>query len=232
MAQTQTLLQLRTRAYQKADMQRLTDFMPNAEVDGYINQAIAEFHDLICESQDDLYYEERVTFNAVSGKEEYSIGAGADIDTTSTGEFYRLVAMNVTEGSQVYDLHPYNRHDRSMLLNAGNYSPWRKYQYRMRKTSVSILPIPTGTQVIVFSYIPVAVTLVSDGDTFDDIQNWAEYIVIRTAIHMLFKEQSDTAELKEELDFQKTRIRSAYTNRQTGLPDSITDATSNEDYLL
>ncbi len=54
-----------------------------------------------------------------------------------------------------------------------------------------------------------------------------EYVIIRVAMYVLNKEESDTTNLQNELLFIKSRIEDMAGNRDQGLPDKVSDARSN-----
>lgn len=66
--------------------------------------------------------------------------------------------------------------------------------------------------------------LLQDTDTtMQGISGWIEYVIVRTAIYILAKEESDVTGLEQQLIFLKGRIEQSASNRDAGQPDTISD---------
>ena len=102
MARVRTLLQLREEVRQRADMEEST-FVTDAEVNRYINEAIAELYEIIVESASQEYYLKTYTFTTEALQDTYLLPAdllairGVDADIG---------------GSVPLPLRPYNFDDR------------------------------------------------------------------------------------------------------------------------
>ena len=69
---TITLAQLRTQARQRADQEN-SNFVTDSELTGYINNSIAELHDLMMQNYESEYFIKTFEFNTSSGVEDYPL---------------------------------------------------------------------------------------------------------------------------------------------------------------
>lgn len=64
--------------------------------------------------------------------------------------------------------------------------------------------------------------LLADTDVTDmSISGWIEYVIVRAAKYALDKEESDSSILTQEIQFLKQRIEETASNRDAGMPDTI-----------
>jgi hypothetical protein len=97
----------------------------------------------------------------------------------------------------------------------------------MMGNNIQFIPTPTAGQTIQLWYIPRLNQLLAENDiTTIGYSGWLEYVIIRSAILALTKEESDTTALTTALLDLRHRIESAAQNRDNGLPDTISN-TSN-----
>jgi hypothetical protein len=77
-------------------------------------------------------------------------------------------------------------------------------------------------------YAPKLPRLMADTDVTNlGFSGWLDYVLVRAAIYMLVKEESDAGSLKEELLFLKQRIEQASQNRDISMPDTISNVRTN-----
>lgn len=204
-----TLLQLRTRARQRADMELgpsqtgVDDhFITNTELNAYINASIAELYDLILKADGD-YYLTSTTFTTTA-TQEYDLPA----------DFYKLKGVEQQESSDRYRLiRKFNFNER----NRGGLA------YRIRGSKLRFNRVPDVGVTMRIWYAPKATELSADVDTFDGINQFDEYVVVDAAIKMLTKEESDTSMLYAQKNALMQRINEMADDRDSGEPDSISD---------
>lgn len=205
-----TLAVLRTRARQRANMelgagQSDTDhFITNAELNAFINASAAELYDLILAAYDGDYYLTSTTFTSTASNLEYSLPV----------DFYKLKGLERQISGDVYeDIAKFNFKDR----NKGG------LRYRLRGANIRFTQVPEVGQTYRLWYVPTATVMSADGDAFEGINGFEEYIVIDAAIKMLVKEESDPSALMSEKASIKMRIDAMAADRDTGENDSISD---------
>ena len=72
--------------------------------------------------------------------------------------------------------------------------------------------IPSGMP-ITLRYIPTAPILIADGDTFDGINGWEDYVILDGCIKVLAKEESDVSVYAAQLARMQARIDALKTDR-------------------
>ncbi len=220
MSRDVSLADLRTQSRQRADFEASTtstSFVPDAELNSYINLGIAELYDLILEANGDEYYSQPFTFTTATGVENYPLPA----------DFYRLEGVDAEVGGFKYTLFPFPFGERNRYANLtapGWYRGARLF-YRLRVGEIFFVPKPDGDYVVTLNYVPNPPILVADGDTFNFHGGWEEYVIVYAAIMMQIKEETDTAVLQLAKEQLKGRIRGAAPRRDDGMPEVVTDAT-------
>ena len=204
-----TLSQLRTAAKQRADMEN-SSFVSTAEWNTYIETGIVHLWDLVvsCDS-DHLLTRAPVTLEA-----------NADGYVFPASVIYHPKGVDLVEGSDTYALFPFNFQERNTASSAHGRVP---YRYHWTQDKLRIIPTPTAALSLVLWFVPVPVGLSSDADSMNFYAGWDEYVVLDAAIRALTKEESDTSVLMAERARLEEKIRSAATNRDHGLPETVTD---------
>ncbi len=96
--------------------------------------------------------------------------------------------------------------------------------YRMMGNNLNIIPTPAGNQQVRLWYAPKLPALLADSDLSTiGYSGWLRYPIVRAAKYALDKEESDTSKLDAELGFLKLRIEQAASNRDIGIPDTISN---------
>lgn len=232
-----TLAELRQQCRERADMKD-NQFIEDSDINFLINSSIAELHDILIQEYGQDYYLESVEFTSVSDQESYPLSSILLLDGTTTLEdvFYKLRGIDVRlSGDEWFTLDNFNFNERNKLQNVGswNYLGLTNVRYRLVGSKLNFTPKPDGNQDVRVWYIPFAEKLVNDTDVLRDFNQYSEYVIENTVIHMLRKEESDVSinlARKEEL---KQRIIDAAANRDAANPISVTDIyRSNDDFWL
>jgi hypothetical protein len=246
-----TLSELRTAARQKADMPARSDgdgFVSDTELNGYINTAGAELWDMLV-----TQYEDQFTLTT-------SISSPSPLDMTQWptllslpptgyGNYYlhKLRCIEWFDGSTYRELQRVER------------AEWSKYRgapsdddptaFTMVGGWLWLMPTDinypglqgTGNsgseRTFRVTWIPTYRMLTADAAEmfggsggFQLPNRWEEYIVVRAAIEMLRKEESDISALSQERERLEARIRTAATNRDASGPKRIADTRGRRDY--
>jgi hypothetical protein len=98
-------------------------------------------------------------------------------------------------------------------------------RYRIMGNNINIIPTPAGGQTLIAWYSPRLPGLLQDTDlTTLGVSGWLDYVIVRTAKYALDKEEgTDTSNLTQEIVFLKQRIQEASSNRDAGIPDTISE---------
>lgn len=217
---TTTLLQLKTQARQRADMQS-SDYISDDELVSYINNSVAELHDLLVATYGPDYFVENYSFATIANQESYVLPSN----------FYKLKGVDaLLSGNHYFSLRPFNFNER----NKNQDTAWGllsgpSIRYRLLGNTLRFTPAPEGSYQIRMWYIPLPTPLVLDTDIYNDINSYAEYVVVDAAIKMLQKEESDVQVLMaQKMDLRK-RIENMAQNRDAEQPESISDVNAEND---
>lgn len=237
-----TLSQIRLAAQQRADRVN-SQFVTQPEWRGYINQAMFELYDLLITVYEDLYVAQPVQFVADGSTFLYPLPNGvltysSGIDPTQTitaKPFYKLLGVdmalnNATNG--YVTVNKFNFADRNKFVYPNTASTIYgvfNLQYRLLGVDkIEFIPTPSAGQALRLWYIPRLTELLQENDTTDTgVSGWLEYVIVRAAKYALDKEESDTTKLDQELLFLKARIEETASNRDAGMPDTVSNVRSN-----
>ncbi|MBV6514144.1 MAG: hypothetical protein FMNOHCHN_03734 [Ignavibacteriaceae bacterium] len=218
-----TLLQLKTQARERADMVD-SDFVEDSELTSYINNSIAELHDLMLEAHGEMYHVESYDFTTASGTASYAL----------PDDFYRLLGVDVKiNGSDWLTISRFNFNERNRFEDIGvwDYTGTSNIRYRLVGNEIRFSPIPNANVDARLWYVPTATKLVDDTDEMNEYNGYSEYIIVDVAIKMLQKEETDVSVLMAQKMQLEKRIRDAAQTRDIANPESISDIyASNDDY--
>lgn len=223
------LSEIRQRARQRADMEN-SNFVTDNELNFYINQSIAELHDILIQAYGEDYYVKSSTFQTVAGQEGYSLGS-----IITDNDFYKLRGVDAKLNSDDwFTLQRFNFNERNRFQNFGvwDFLGITNVRYRILGSEIRFVPLPDRDLDVRIWYVPKAATLVDDTDSYDDINGWIEYVIVDAAIKMLNKEESDVTVLMNEKMLLKDRIEKAANNRDAENPESVQDIyIENDDFF-
>lgn len=207
--------ELRTLARQRADMVN-SDFVSDAEVNGYVNASLAELHDIIVNTFDD-YVTTSTTFT-LSSSNSYALPS----------DLLKLRMLSILDGTRYVPLRALPLAERWRYTGSTAYSRGYDRRYVLMGPSVIVYPAEraAGTYELVYvqQYVPVTVDNVTPfaGTGIPD-QYWTEYAVVDAAIKLLQKEESDVSVLMAQKAALKKRITDAAAMRDSGEPSRILD---------
>jgi hypothetical protein len=209
MARTVSLLELRTQSRQRADKVG-SGYILDSELNTYINQSISELYDLLVGAYGNDYFLSNTTFPISVYQNEYAL----------PGDFYKLAGVDLyLNQSRFITLKPFNWNERGRFQDGSNWAAIIAIQgprYHIGGQSITFNPTPTINATVKMWYVPVALKLQGDNDTFDGINGWEEFVVIDAAIKMLQKEESDVTVLAIQKKAIIERINTMAENRDEG----------------
>lgn len=217
MPSTTTLLQLRTQARQRADMEN-SSFVADSELTTMINYELGDLYDLLVATYDD-YFISTSNIAVVSGTEAYSL----------PNDFYKLRAVFLRDSGQTQrwrlyrdDLQDFDNGD----LDFYPTNQLRYMRYRILGSNIYFSPIPNGSATVQLFYVPEMTKLSADGDTISfsvPTQGWEQYVVAGAAARMLIKEESDPTGLLSEQARIKDKVIQMASNRDSANSDRMRD---------
>ena len=191
---TKRLLELRASVRIRGEFD--DSYFPDAQINAWINESIADLWDLIIEV-DDARSLEQSDIDVVSGTRDYDlpddfyIFMGADIVDDTSGSGYRTLARYVWG----------ERNDGLASTNK-----WET-RYEVRGGKIRFHPTPNWNDTVRLSYIKTAPILTSDYDNFDTINAWTEYVILDVLIKCAAKEDVDSKTWEKAKANQERRIR-------------------------
>jgi len=232
-----TLGQIRLASQQRADRVN-SQFVTTQEWNSYIRQASYELYDLLITVYEDLYIAPPIQFvsDGVTYLWPLPNGSNTFLDannpaiTITPRPFYKLTGVDLALNNAVnayVTVNKFNFIDRNRFVYPNTASTIYgvfNLQYRLLGSNLMLIPTPSAGQAIRLWYIPRLKELLADNDTTDTgISGWQEYVIVRAAKYALDKEESDTTKFDAQLLFLKGRIEETASNRDAGIPDSISD---------
>lgn len=222
MAKTVTLLNLRTQAQQRSNMEN-SGFITTAEWNTMINSSCDELYDLLIAAYVE-YFLSTSTISVLSGTDTYPLPA----------DFYKLVGVDLVLDSNgnAVSLKPFQFGERNSFLFTPTWNTvGASYlRYHLQGANVRFVPIPNTAQTVKLWYAPARANLVLDADTFDGVDGWEEYAVLDVAIKALLKEESDASALMIQKEAMRKRIEQLVNDRDIGAPSRVTDIHRNLPY--
>lgn len=206
-----TLAQFRERSRERADMEN-SRFVSDAELNRYINSSIQELYDILVASRGENYYVNSSTI-ATTSTDTYSLPA----------DFLKLMGVDIISGGKAYTLRAFNWSERNRYKEPYFINDNANLMYQVRGSNIVLMPQPQGNVQLKLWYIPRAVLLTLDTDSFDGINGWEEYVVIDAAIKMRVKEESPIDELVLAKQDMKARVLAASSARNSAEPSRVQD---------
>lgn len=212
-----TLLQLRTQARQRANMENST-FVTDSEFNTYINLSISELYDMLCSKVDADYNINSQTFTTTANVDSYDL----------PNDFYKLRGVDLLlDPLRPVPLKRFEFAERNSIDPI--FFGVVDLRYRVRGNKLTFTPVELmGGQSIRVWYIPLPSQLSSDSDALNGYNGWEELVIIKAAIKALVKEEQDTSQLQLEYAELKQRLEVAMDSRDSASPSRITD---NDRYL-
>lgn len=191
-------------------------FVGDTELAEYINQAMAELHNLLVTTYEDYYVKDPPP--------TYTLPADNPGDLP--GDFYKCLGVDFTVGGRTHTLKPYMFNERNV--------PTGDLFYRIQGTEIRFLTeTPTaGTATLWYvpepTYFEIASTLDED-QTLSGVdpqiqRGYEEFIILDAAVKCLIKEESDAGTLIALRELARQRIEDVGSVRVPGSPYRIADA--------
>jgi len=197
----------RTGARRLSDMEDDGGFVADAELNNYVNEGIADLHDVRIDADDS---------KLLASNGPLLVTAGGDSDKhawTLPSDFNRLISLHITQSGQA---HPCISADPSEYVYwAANPPAKTAARYYLREEfgtntkELYLFPSALTANTIAYTYVKNPPVLSLDSDTFAGAHDHLEYIETYAAAKCLSKEESDTTALEFRKEQLKKRIINA-----------------------
>lgn len=189
-----TLLQLRDRVRDRADIENSTDRHPDAELDGYINNAARKLYALA--HQGGILRVQKNFVPTITGAASYALPT----------DFLGITGVWLQKDDYSIWLEWHDAYERPFegpsVSGIGDFASSYSVAVFSDVWSIELFPKPTSGDFLVV-YVPTYVDLVADGDNlyvFINILSWDELIVLDAAIQVKLKDKDDFLDLAGERD--------------------------------
>lgn len=208
---TVTLLQLRTRARERGDMQD-TNFVTDSELTSYVNESARELYDLLVEANQD-YYSTVQAFTIASGSSTYSLPSTV----------YKLRGVDIDLSGSWVPVDTYEQMERGRLQDAVISRLVSPVYYRPMGNTLDFLPAAQAPGSYRLRYVPFMTAMSGDSDTFDAFNGFEAYIVVDCAIKMKDKEESSVSVLMKQKEDLTKRIQAMANTRDYASAERVQD---------
>lgn len=226
---TVTLGDVRLAAKRRADMENAS-FVTDEEWNSYINASYKELYDLLIGSYgNDYFVAPPVQFTTDGTSQFYTLPDGSSYNYAPA--LYKLLGVDLQANGNALQwirLKPFNFSERNRFSPYGMQAlyAYSNIRYRLNGNNIWFTPTPQAGLTVQLWYIPQPSNLEDDGDGFDGISGWEEYVIIDAAIKALIKEESDPTALGMQKQAMIARITAMAENRDAGEPATVADVRS------
>lgn len=196
-------------------MENADGFLSDAELDRYLNEAIAELYDFRVSANPRLF--------ASNGPQLESAG---DYSWTLPNDFRQLVSVHIYDSGNYYVAEPADISEYAELAARDNtFVHDAKYQLREEfgtgTVELYLFPRISNASNIGYTYVKQAPQLETDTDEFHGTLDELQFIETAAAVKMLRKEESDTTALEAERSALWSRITNTTKDADLGAPRTV-----------
>jgi hypothetical protein len=226
MARNVTLAKIRGLARQYANQRPAgaNAFIPDvavgvgtSSVNDLINLAITEFYDILVAARGHEAFISSATLALVSGTAIYVLPA----------DFYELFTMTLEWSATDHEVVPdlTSLTERAAFSNFSIWTQWAPKAYRVRGSSIEIVPTPTSAPICRIQYVPTFTDLVNDTDTLDGVNGWEKLVALRVAIEMRASAEQAGGDLMGLYQLEHQRISDMAADRAALATKAVKDVT-------
>lgn len=217
---SQTRDQLQALAYQLADMESDTGFMPNAEVQGYINAGVRRFVRMISQWGGEAWFRSPVSVNTTA--DVATIAWSAIVASTSIEpEIYGITA---TIGDNEVTLEPIDFGRRDRFEDVNGWDDLSPIYYSLEQSGIRFFPTPDAAYALTIWITTEQPATLTAGSSTIEAHGFEEWIAYHAAIQMLTKEKSETADVRAERDkIEREAFDYFISGRDHGYPERVRD---------
>lgn len=217
MSRTRTLAQLRADVCDRADITDggTTGRHTTANLNRRINQAIQQYRRLITDCGVDTYIVPYATTTNTSATADANGWAPRDY-LALPNDFYHLQGIDIQTGGTTVPMLDFMQLERNLfkiapawLASGGAGMPifYKLGGFNAAGSRlVKIIPSADNSYNAVVWYLPVPADLVADGDTFDGLAGYEEWIVNRAAMDSLLRDGGQTVPVYAALAAENAKL--------------------------
>ncbi len=198
MALTVTLANLRSDVVRRADVEGMSDRYPNADVDRMIRTSIGAFRDLVSQNGHHHYLRSfATTCNIFAPAAKYDA-----IDIPTPADLVRVYGVDLTVNNREHSLDTFEMAERNAYNDRPSGIP-RSFRARFPVDSLQgsnpeglwVIPRPDKAYAARIFYLPAldSTSFDTDGETYDFINGWEEWVICDVARKILTQEQDAQA---------------------------------------
>lgn len=219
-----TLAQIRTAAQQRADMVN-SNFISTQEWNSMINQSAYELYDILTIKFEKYFVGTPYTLTTDGVTKQYSLPS----------DLYKLEGVDcpLSAGQNAYYTlkpFPFGERNRYAVPYIGFLGNYENLKYCMVGSTLLFNFVPQANLAMQIWYTPRMTPLVNDSDVAEGFDGWLEYILVDAALKALQKEESDCSVLMAQKQSLLKRIEIAASNRDAGMPSTVTDVYADGGY--
>lgn len=196
--------------------QRTAAFLTDSEVNGLVNDAIAELYDLLVSARGHEYYAQNIQLATSSGYQYVALPS----------DFYEALTLFANWGAQQLE-------ELDSLDHLGdqvefrNYATWAQYSpkaWRLTQGNrIELFPTPTAATNLELRYVPTFRALTDGGQTFDGVNGWDKMICARVAMEILGLQALPASVPAGIYERERTRIQELAGERAAANAPSVRD---------
>lgn len=229
---------------QRADVEGFTTRHPDSQLTRYINESCQALREIVSEAGWPYYL--------TADTSTMTTGQGY---VTSPTDFVRIYGFDVVNNGHAYEVLPMSFRDRTafsggspattsneqkgMPLYYNIHAPWTSGS--TEGMGIHLFPTPDQDYAYSLRYLPTFTDLSADGDNFNGIVGWEEWVVLDAAIKVVTKDKNINGNyelLARERDRVEKRIRDTAPKQNRGGPQRRVDVrartrfrSTTDDYL-
>ncbi len=214
---TRTLAQLRTDIRQRGNYNRSAVFTDTI-LTRWVNIACKELYRVLRKVFGAHYYT----------KEDATLVSVADQDTINLpSDFLTSIAFEEKVSNEWVPVPRINIKDRPRFNDVRRVAYLgSKYGYFLRANTIVLSPIPSTVDTFRLTYVPTFTDLSADGDTFDGIIGYEEYVILRVMAMCAARDKSPDGAAKARTAEQYLKdISMDASPRDVGEPELLPDHT-------
>ncbi len=191
MARTRTLTLLRDDVRWQFDFESMTGRVTDARLTRAINQSIQELRELISDAGNPYFLAAPATGTLSVGATSPYDSFGAITVSSLSPTFLRPYGFDIKVGTQWVALQPVNfeqRNDHQGDPLSGGITGQPRDFFLFNASQIAYAPAADRTYSYRLFYLPTATDLSADGDTFDGIAGWEEWVVFNAGNKLLLRD--------------------------------------------
>lgn len=176
----------------------------DSEITSYLNGGLAELWGTLVTCYED-YYATTGSISTSSGVERYSLPS----------DLFKLTGVETLIGGEWRDVPQFMESERNRQRRLRGTS--MPFGYRMKGTTLELLPAPSDTREVRLRYVPPAPVLSASAETFDGINGYEEYAILDASMKCCLKQDTQKlTTLRDMRDRLGRRIETEAEDRNAG----------------